>query len=80
MSYVLFNYVNANKIKTLTEVATNLAKTNKQTKMVGDGFITQPAVLSGSGRLFRTIATTQNRTEPPVNRCMGFEAVPRVNL
>ena len=37
-----------------------------------------PGVLSGSGRLslFRTIETERNRTEPPVNRRFGFEAVP----
>ena len=36
-----------------------------------------PAVPSGSGRLslFRTIETGRNRTEPPVNRRLGFEAV-----
>ena len=35
-------------------------------------------VPSGSGRLslFRTIETARNRTEPPVNRRLGFEAVP----
>ena len=38
-----------------------------------------PAVSSGSGRLslFRTIETGRNRTEPPVNRRLGFEAVPK---
>ena len=38
-----------------------------------------PAVPSGSGRLslFRTIETGQNRTEPPVDRRLGFEAVPK---
>ena len=37
-----------------------------------------PAVPSGSGRLslLRTIETGRNRTEPPVNRRLGFEAVP----
>ena len=36
------------------------------------------AVPSGSGRLslFRTIETWRNRTEPAVNRWLGFEAVP----
>ena len=39
-----------------------------------------PAVPSGSGRLslFRTIETGRNRTEPPVNRRLGFEAVPNL--
>ena len=34
----------------------------------------------GSGRLslFRTIETGRNRTEPPVNRRLGFEAVPYI--
>ena len=38
-----------------------------------------PAVPSGSGRLslFRTIETAWNRTEPPVNRRLGFEVVPK---
>ena len=38
-----------------------------------------PAVPSGTGRLslFRTIETGRNRTEPPVNRRLGFEAVPK---
>ena len=42
------------------------------------GFKTQPPVPSGSGRLslFRTIETGRNRTEPPVYRRLGFEAVP----
>ena len=37
-----------------------------------------PAVLSGSGRLslFRTIETGLKRSEPAVNRRLGFEAVP----
>ena len=40
-----------------------------------------PAVPSGSGRLslFRTIETGRNRTEPPVNRPLGFEAVPKLD-
>ena len=39
-----------------------------------------PAVPSGSGRLtlFRTIETGRNRMEPPVNRRLGFEAVPNI--
>ena len=41
-----------------------------------------PAVLSGSGRLslFRTIKTGRNRTETPVNRRLGFEAVPNTQF
>ena len=42
------------------------------------GFKTPPPVPSGSGRLslLRTIETARNRTEPPVNRRLGFEVVP----
>ena len=38
-----------------------------------------PAVPPGSWRvsLFRTIETGRNRTEPPVNRRLGFEAIPK---
>ena len=41
-----------------------------------------PAVPSGSGRLslFRTIEAGRNRTEPPVNRRLGFEAAPKKTM
>ena len=39
-----------------------------------------PAVPSGSGSLFRTIETGRNRTVPPVNRQLGFEAAPNQPL
>ena len=34
---------------------------------------------TGQLSLFRTIETGRNRTEPPVNRRLGFEAVPKDN-
>ena len=65
----------------------NNKQTNKQTrnnKQTNKGRLQNPTagwpvVPSGSGRLslFSTIETGQNRTEPPVNRRLGFEAVPK---
>ena len=39
----------------------------------------RPTVPSGSGQLslFRTIETSRDRTEPAVNRRLGFEVVPK---
>ena len=37
-----------------------------------------PVVPSSSGRFpFLTVTTAQNRAEPPVNRRLGFEVVPK---
>ena len=56
-------------------VISNITKGRLQNPTAG-----WPAVPFGSGRLslFRTIETGRNRTEPPVNRRLGFEAVPNL--
>ena len=42
---------------------------------ISDDFKTHPAVTSGSGRDF--VLNNDNRTEPQVNRRLGFEVVPK---
>ena len=67
-----------NRIKDMNNKARNTFKTLR------GGFKSQPAVVSGSGRLalFITLETTRNRAEPPVDRrfrlvqVTGFETAP----